>query len=87
MSLKERFEQPTYVIYAAIESLLLSITDGKTPDHNGMKMIQENYSDKVDILNLDVEMPLFSSIFSKMQQWYVFLILFINYNYYQMKDS
>ena len=87
MSLKERFEQPTYVMYAAIESLLLSITDGKTPDHNGMKMIQEIYSDKVDILSLDVEMPPFSRIFSKIKQWYVFLILLINYNYYHMKDS
>ena len=62
VSLKERFEQPTYVIYAAIESLLLSITDGKKPDHNGMKMIQENYSDEVDILSLDVEMPILKQL-------------------------
>ena len=87
VSLKESFEQPTYVIYAAIESLLLSITDGKTPDHNGMKMIQENYSDKVDILSLHVQMTPFSSIFSKIQQWFVLLILRINYNYYQMKGG
>ena len=52
-----------YVIYAAIGGLLLSITDGKTPDHNGMKMIQENYSDEVDILSLDVEMPILKQLF------------------------
>ena len=56
--LKERFEQPTYVIYAAIERLLLPVTDGKTPDHNGMKMVQVNYSDEVDNLSLDVVMPI-----------------------------
>ena len=58
MFLKERFEQPTYVIYAAIERLLLPVTDGKTPDHNGMKMAQVNYSDEVDNLSLDVVMPI-----------------------------
>ena len=63
MSLKERFKQPTYVIYAAIESLLLSMTDGKTRDHNGMKMIRENYSDEVDISSLDVEMPILKQLF------------------------
>ena len=61
--LKERFEQPTYVIYATIESLLPSITDGLAPDHNSMKMIQENDSDEVDILNLDVEMPILKQLF------------------------
>ena len=35
----------------------MAITDGKTPDHNGSKMIQENYSDEADILSLDEEMP------------------------------
>ena len=48
MLLKERFEQPTYVIYATTESLLPSITDGLAPDHDSMKMIQENYSDEVE---------------------------------------
>ena len=59
--LKERFDQPKYIIYAAIESLLLYI------DQTGMKMIQENYSHKVNILSLDVEMPilkLFKAMFS-----------------------
>ena len=64
MSLKVRFELPTLVIYAVIESLLLSITDVKTPDHNGMKMIQENYSDEGDILSLDVEMPISKQLFT-----------------------
>ena len=63
MPLKERFEQPTSVIYATIESLLPSITDGLAPDHNSMKMIQENDSDEVDILNLDVEMPILKQLF------------------------
>ena len=63
MPLKERFEQPTYVIYATIESLLPSITDGLAPDHNSMKMIQENYSDEVDILSLDVEMLILKQLF------------------------
>ena len=61
--LKEQFEQRTHVIYAAIESLLLSITDGKKPDCNGMKMIKENYSDEVDILSLDVEKPILKQLF------------------------
>ena len=28
-----------------------------------MKMIQENYSDEVDILSLDVEMPILKQLF------------------------
>ena len=36
---------------------------GKTPDHNGMKMTQENYSNEVDILSLDVEMPILKQLF------------------------
>ena len=63
VSLKERSEQPTYVIYAVIESFLLSITDGKTPDLNGMKMIQENYSDEVYISSFDVEMAFLKQLF------------------------
>ena len=65
--LKERFDQPKYIIYAAIESLLLYITDSKRSDQTGMKMIQENHSHKVNILSLDVEMPilkLFKAMFS-----------------------
>ena len=61
--LKERFEQPTYVICATIESLLLSLTHGKTPDYDGMKMIRENYSDEMDILSLDVEIPILKQVF------------------------
>ena len=36
---------------------------GKTPDHNGMKMTQENYSNEGDILSLDVEMPILKQLF------------------------
>ena len=61
--LKEKFDQPKYIIYAAIESLLLSITNSKRSDQNGMKMIQENYSHKVDILSLDVEMSILKELF------------------------
>ena len=43
--------------------MLLSIIDAKTPDPKGMKMIQENYPDEVDILNLDVEMPILKQLF------------------------
>ena len=63
VSLKERFEQPTFIIYAAIDSLLLSIRDGKTPDHNSMKMIQEYYSTVVDILSPNVEMLSLKQLF------------------------
>ena len=44
--------------------IIFEATDGKTPGHNGMKMIQENYSDEVDILSLDVEMPISKQLFT-----------------------
>lgn len=37
--------------------------DGKTPDHNDMNMIQENYSDEENILSYDVEMPILKQFF------------------------
>ena len=67
--LKERSDQPKYIIYAAIESLLLYITDSKRSDQTGMKMIQENYSHKVNILSLDVEMPILK-LFKAMFSWF-----------------
>ena len=84
--LKEWFEQPTYVIYAAIESLLLSITDGKKPDYNGMKMIKENYSDEVDILSLDVEKPILKQLF-KDTSVVCFSDIVDKLQFYQMKGS
>ena len=38
LPLKERFEQPTFVIYTTIDSLMAMVA----PDHNSMKMAQEN---------------------------------------------
>ena len=38
---------------------------GKTPEQNGMKIIQENYSDEVIVLNLDVEIPILKHFFER----------------------
>ena len=66
--LKERLQQSTYVIYAAKESLSLSITNSKTLDQYGIKLMQEKYFDDVDILSLDMN-------FSKIYQQYIFDIV------------
>ena len=47
--------------------------NGKSPDHNGVKMMQENYSNEEDTLSLHVEMPILNEFFrciSGMFSWY-----------------
>ena len=46
-SLKERFEQPTYKIYASIENWLLSPINSDELFTDGLEILKENYADSL----------------------------------------
>ena len=72
VSLKDRFDQPSFQVFAALEELLLSIIKNDSID-KGMKVLHDVYSEDVDFDKLEVEIPILGS-FSKIAQSYVLLM-------------
>lgn len=61
-ALRERFEQPTYHIYATLENFLLSILHCGNTDE-GMKLLMETYSDDINVSHIETEMLVFKQLF------------------------
>ena len=62
-SIKDRFNQPSYKTFAALETLLLSVIDGK-PFEDEMRHLQTIYGDDISIEYLQVEFGIFKQLFA-----------------------
>ena len=62
VTLKYRFDQPSFQVFAALEELLLSIIKNDSID-KGMKVLHDVYSEDVEFDKLEVEIPIFRQLF------------------------
>lgn len=62
-SIKERFNQPSYKTFAALETMLLNMIDDK-PFKDELQHLQTIYGDDVSIESLQVESGIFKQLFA-----------------------
>ena len=62
VSLKERFEQPTYTIYANIEQLLLIAVNEEELYRDGLADIEQYYAEDIDLIALETEFHLLANL-------------------------
>ena len=62
VSLKERFEQPTYTISANTEQLLLSAVNEEELYRDGLADIEQYYAEDIDLISLETEFDLLANL-------------------------
>ena len=62
VSLKERFEQPTYTIYANIEQLLLTAVNEEELYSDGLAAIEQYYAEGIDLISLETDFHLLANL-------------------------
>ena len=67
VSLKERFEQQTYPIYANIEQLLLTAVNEDELYRDGLADIEQYCAEDIDLISLETEFHLLAKLYKNTQ--------------------